>query len=354
MGAILGHFVFPSTKLTQSTKHRTPPKIASRCLNTKMMRAGTNNAMTAPTALGSLAQLPKELRDEIYHLVLCPPQVCPTQQCLELGSPSTDIVRSHGTWPLTPTPQRSTGSHGWLAILQVSKAINAEAMEHIYLYKTFLIRIDFQCGELVLPHLAVSVTRMKNVLFEVTDVWSVYMSQYPGSRINFLRAASTPHRIELTYHENMGNLGRAMTDHFGGASPLRDRCMLRCCDLIGVYENLPSTPIVQALKTLNGFRSVTLEITLRTGSKSTRDWAKAAMEYSRGNIQTLTTEPRRENSEALTKFERIRAGLDAELEPFLGPSEAKVGPTSSTGMCATILVFHPQAFREEMVGHPML
>lgn len=174
---------------------------------------------------GALFTLPRELRDEIYRL----------------------LVKKRYIIYITPHEDNhvTTEKHD-LAILEVSQAVSSEALEILYSEAVFCFSVDFRSDDY--PRRPSQLTnRIKNVEFNIIGLGicpALCSSQTPC-----LRHLDHP---DIFYHSAMAKF----TDAEIAGNSVRIRLLL--CDPDSIEDLFVST--FETLKVFMGFRTITIEV----------------------------------------------------------------------------------------------
>ena len=171
---------------------------------------------------GALFTLPRELRDEIYRLVVKKRYVTSvTRRARHASSPSSD-------------------KHNF-AILQISKAINHEASDILCAESVFRISMNFYSSKVssVPSHLA---NRMKN------------------AEIDFYGLSYDPIMWCREFHENANAICDAAFANFAGTDIKRNRLQIRFFDCFPSKIEMLLTHLSKTLNAFIGFRTVLIEV----------------------------------------------------------------------------------------------
>ena len=225
--------------------------------------------MSNPHYEGTLFFLPREIRDEIYRLVVKKDYII--------------YVTQSKNDPVPPTKDKHD-----FAILEVSKAVSDEASEILYSESVFSFYIDFSAhGIFCVPTQLTK--RMKNVDFRFRGLSTWHSDLFPPNTYP-------------TYQDHINTISQAAIADFTGAEIERNnlRIRLSLCGP-GMISTL-SVHILERIKALVGFRTVILEILpLRSAVKA---WQMRFRQY----FLQLGTQ----------QAFQIRRGLLDTLEPTLG------------------------------------
>lgn len=240
-----------------------------------------------PNHGGALFTIPREVRDEIYRLVVR------KRYTVYFTRPKSDVF----------VPSRDKHD---LAILQVSKAINHEASDILYAESVFRLSINFSSDEVssVPAHLA---NRMTNVELDFQDL--AYLT----------RLFSSPR-----FHKNVNAICHAANAIFASNDIKRNLLHIRffgCCP--GMMAIL-SSDFSKTLNAFIGFRTVVIEVVSVCARYLVRV-RSMGIEKSFGDLQKET---------AIIMGQQI---MDI-LTPTLGPAETAVHGDVSC------FVLHPQDY----------
>lgn len=223
---------------------------------------------------GALFTLPRELRDDIYRLLV--------KGChLVFGSGSERRVSSKQV----DKPDS--------VILRISQATSHEAQEVFYSESAFHYSIDFNSLEsLDLP--TQTVKRMKNLNFDIREITSADKAYYPYQDDH------------LTHEGRIMAICEAFIVNFTGTEILRNALQVR------FYKFMPETmkPIsnyfLRELRIVDGFRTVVVTISPRRSCKIL--------------LQEEQSQSMGSNGEMTAKFERATQAVKDAMEPTLGPA----------------------------------
>ena len=227
---------------------------------------------------GALFILPRELRDEIYRLLL--------------KRHYTIFYSKAIKWQKSKTRDKKTDNPG-LVTLRLSRTINYEAQELLYAESTFHVTVDFgmNLGELKRPTQALNrVRKVKIIMRGLTPQLDGYDARYS--------AAGYSHRIEAICGHTI--------DNFMGTMIRRDSCHIQLCE-IGSHIVFPLTSyILPKFAAFNGFDTVLVEVsTEKNNEQSVR---KQCYHYRRNSSQSVRI---------LESFGTIVTGT---MEPTMGPT----------------------------------
>ena len=184
--------------------------------------------MSNPQYGGALFILPREVRDEIYRLVVKRDYII----YVTLGDDEVSI--------------RPTKDKHYFAILEVSKTLSDEASDILYSESLFKFSIDFSAhGIFCVP--TPLTKRMKNVEFRFGGLSTWHSDLFSPNTF-------------LTYQNHINTICHAVIADFTGAEIVRNnlRIRLSVCGP-GMISTL-SVHIFQGIKALIGFRTIVLEV----------------------------------------------------------------------------------------------
>ena len=212
---------------------------------------------------GAIFVLPREIRDEIYRLLI--------------KRRYTVFYPSKAASGATFAGNTTAVDRFDLPIFQISHAIGHEVEAQVYSESTFRYFIDFTMIEPRKPPTAV-VNRIKKVEMLIG-----------GLGVCFYQ------KTRLTYKDHMAAICEATIDDFTGTQILRDVCHIRIpafrMDMIEPLESY----ILPKLAAFHGFRTLLVETT-------------TDLDYV-----------------ATARFERVIEGMKDAMEPTLGPATIKNG-----------------------------
>lgn len=260
-----------------------------------IMDTAPTNAMI-PNPYGDLSIFPREIRDEIYRLVL--PQTY-------IAYYSSSIVRPVCYDTPNGFSQRWTGSD--LSIIRLSKAISDEAMSVMYLKGTF----RFHSGVGSAYPEAVAQRPNADMKNRMTNVDVFYNTEF-DPEIDLVTGFTMGFRtLDCYCSAKAGPL-----EFFQGDTISRKSILLE----LGLYEHssyaarMTKSPLFRALKKLTGFETVTLKL------------YAVAPYYCPPKGTTQTTEQEwydaGESEKLYAGFEDLLSAMRKELEPTLGSSSA--------------------------------
>ncbi|KAL9132188.1 MAG: hypothetical protein Q9175_006576 [Cornicularia normoerica] len=191
------------------------------------------SSATSPSTLGdprhggALFTFPREVRDEIYRLVVRKHYI------IYITQGTNDII----------TPRKNEHDS---AILQVSKAVSDEASDTLYSESVFRFSIDFSAhGIFCVPTQLTN--RMKNVEFDFRGLSALHSLLFP--------LYSFP-----TYHDHINTICHAAIADFTGTNIARNHLRIRLFACGPGMSGTLSGHIFERLKTLIGFCTVILEV----------------------------------------------------------------------------------------------
>ena len=245
---------------------------------------------------GALFTLPRELRDEIYRLLVKGRHTVYIP--LEMESGGKFILKPGSVAHEKPD----------LVILQTSRAISREAQEVLYSESVFRYCMNFQADKALEPS-AQLVSRMKKVKMIVSSLASesdhyMYRSTHPS------------------YQRRMAAICQATIDGFTGAHILRDTCHVTFVDFKPDMIEPLICDILPKMRVCTGFRTVLMEVSLDDQYEALVRWEKSQRTGSEGKTTA--------------KVERIRQAIKSAMEPTLGPA------TKVKDGCRISLKFHPR------------
>ncbi len=242
---------------------------------------------------GALFTLPREIRDEIYRVLV-------------KGRHNVyfNVEDEEGGTFTKPTVLDKPD----LVILQIPRAISHEAGEILYSESVFRYGMNFKASKVLQPpaHL---VSRMKKVKMLVGNLTSrsdsrIYRDTHPS------------------YIPRMTAIFKATFDNFLGAQTLRDTCHVQLTDFEPGMTKQLSSYILPKLKDFTGFRTVLVEICLEEKCLARVQWECS---------QSIGSEKK-----TIAKVGRVRWAIKNAMEPTLGPA------TDTDNGYAISLEFHPR------------
>ena len=231
---------------------------------------------------GALFTLPRELRDEIYRLLVQGRHTV----YLPLENEGADILTSKAGSVTLDKPD--------LVILQISRAISREAQEILYSESVFRYSINLHASKALKPPTQL-VCRMKKVKMLLSYLMSesdrdIFRDTHPS------------------YEPRMAAICKATLDNFTGAQILRDTFHIQFVafkpDMIKPLSSL----ILPKLKDLTGFRTVLVKVCLEKEFEDRMQWEKSKNMGSEG--------------ETMATVEQIGQKIKDAMEPTLGPATA--------------------------------
>ena len=247
--------------------------------------ATIDSTLGGPIYAGALFTLPREVRDEIYRLVIRKRYII--------------YITRPGSGDAFP----SRGKHEF-AILQVSKAINHEVSEILYAESVFRLSMDF-CS------------------FKHSFVPAHLYNRMTNAELDFHGLSYGPPFVSFYgFCENAKALLDAATAGFDGTDIRRNHLHIRffdCCP--GVVTRL-SSHLSKASNAFIGFRTVLIQV-VSISARYLRRLRNMDLQESFGDVQKETT---------ITIGQQI---LDL-LTPTLGPAEVAVPGDVSC------YILHPQ------------
>lgn len=264
------------------------------------------SAVSKPTGLGdskhggALFTLPREIRDEIYRLLV--------KGSYLVFAPSE---AEHGGSVSVTHPQ--TYANPDLVILLISQAISREAQDLLYSESVFRYSVDFYAFEIPKPPIQ-AMSRIQNLKISIGHLM-------PGS-VSYHRYQTD----DPTYRPHMAAICEATIGNFTGVQILRNTFHIRLYgSKSSVIEPLANY-IFPKLNELNGFRAILVEVYLGDDC----DMFK-----------------RREQSENMGSNEEITADIERVKDAIKDAMEPTLGPATTSNTCFNTgfkiyLEFHPR------------
>ena len=219
---------------------------------------------------GALFILPREIRDEIYRLLL---------------KRDYTVFHSIVTKPHSCKNRDKKTDHPGLVILRVSRIISYEAQDILYAESTFHLTVDFGMRLEELKGPTQPLRRVRNVKVMIRGL---------TPQLDGYDARCTP----AMYSRRMAVICEHTVDKFMGTKIRRDSCHIQLCDF-GPHIFFPLTNyILPKFAAFNGFNTVVVDI--------------------------LREQPYRQYSNARLKptriFELLEGLLKRVMEPTMGPA----------------------------------
>ena len=232
---------------------------------------------------GALFILPRELRDEIYRLLL--------------KRYYTIFYSKPLKWQKSKTRDKKTYNPG-LVILRLSRTISFEAQELLYAESIFHVTVDFGMNSVELKRPTQALNRVRKVKITIkglTPQFDGYDAKYSAAGLN--------HRIEAICGHTI--------DNFMGTLIRRDSCHIQLCE-IGSHIVFPLTSyLLPKFAAFNGFATVLVEVS--TEKKNEQSVPKQCYHYRRNSSQSITR--------ILESFGTIVTG---KMEPTMGPTISSI------------------------------
>lgn len=271
----------PKLLVMTALPHSHPEPLSSDTTTSVMESEVSNLTLLGdPKHGGALFTLPREVRDDIYRLLVKGRHTV----YLPLEGEEGQIYGLKAGSVAFDKPD--------VVILQISRAISREAQEILCSESVFLYPMHF-CARKALKPPAELVRRMKKVKMIVRDLASegasyIYQDTHPS------------------YKPRMAAICGATIDNFTGAQILREKCHVQFKafkpDMIEPLSSL----ILPKLKDFNGFRTLLVEVCLEGKYEGRVRWEKSQNMGSEGN--------------AMAGVERVRQAIKDAMEPTLGPA----------------------------------
>ncbi|CAD6590401.1 MAG: hypothetical protein ASARMPRED_004803 [Alectoria sarmentosa] len=230
---------------------------------------------------GALFTLPREIRDEIYRLLI--------KGCYLIYAPL--VLLDRGNFRSSFRDRKPRVHEPDLTIFRISQAISHEAQEIYYSESIFRYEIHFAVTEALKPPTQV-VNRMKKVEIDIRGLTSK----------NFLYQDDHP-----IYKRRIAEICGATIDDFMGAQILRDTILVRFFGCKPEMITSLSRNILPKLRAFNGFRTIFVEI-----------WPHRIAK------QKELPENMDSDGQITTDFEQIRQSVKDAMEPTLGPATTRI------------------------------
>lgn len=265
--------------------------------------ASTVSKLTAlgdPKHGGALFTPPREIRDEIYRLLV--------KGSYLVFAPSEP---EHGGSVSVTHPQ--TYANPDLVILLISQAISREAQDLLYSESVFRYSVDIYAFEIPRPPIQ-AMSRIQNVKISIGCLTPDSVSYHKYQ---------TDHP---TYSPHMAAVCEATIGNFTGAQNLRNTFHIQLYGCKPYIIELLSTYILPKLKEINEFRMILVEVNLKDDCEIS--W------------RTEQSENMDSNEEITAEFERVKDAIKDAMEPTLGPATTS-NTCFNTGF-KIYLEFHPR------------
>lgn len=225
---------------------------------------------------GALFTLPREIRDDIYRLLVKGRHTV----YLPLKNEGGDTFKSIAH----DKPD--------LVILQISRAISREAQEILYSESVFRYSMNFHASKALQPptHLVSRMKKVKMLLSYLTSESDrdIYQDTHPS------------------YKRRMAAICEATIDNFTGAQILRTTCHVQFVAFKPDTIQPLSSHILPKLKDFTGFRTVLVDVCLEKEFEARMRWEKSKNIGSKGETTAMV--------------EQIRQTIKDAMEPTLGPA----------------------------------
>ena len=239
-------------------------------------------ASNAPTPLGTLSTLPRELRDEIYRHVHDHEYY--TSDCM--GEDCHKWCSQNG---------ESLG----LPMMTLSKAIRQEFLAVFFGEAVFVLEnVEHAGGTIWIRELIPCIDQILNVRYVASLFLLGRMSTYKISRI---------FRDSRLVKKVMSKSSAKPVEFFTGTEVLRNSCSIELRSGTPTVMPVFQSPLIMAIKGLTGFKIVTLKLTSDAWRWS-RDEARIV---NGGNLS---------DADYAEEFRGMANAFRSALEPSLGPS----------------------------------
>ena len=256
-------------------QHQSHTQLQSPSITSSSMASTISNptSLGDPKNGGALFTLPRELRDEVYRL----------------------LVKRRYTVFGDPSPKDTMVAKPDLAVLRVSRAISCEAHEIFYSESILRYQInlqDYDTIKAVTPP-AQPVNHMKKVKMMI-------------SGLEPLKATAID---RLRYNRHANDICAATLQNFTGAQIFRDNCQIQFLgfnpDMIGSLK----THILPTLAAFTGFRTLLIEVYLEDDLKA--DLREEVKVFGETGVA----------GKIMKRFKSAIQVMQKAMEPTLGPAK---------------------------------